>query len=433
MQYKFTGLVLLFASLLASCGTDDLTPKAHEISFSMNSSSNSTERSIQSQLENAESILVTIQTIDGAATDYTLEKIDLYNLNGEFISGKISLTTGQYQLTEFLVLDGENNITHIAPIAGSEQAQNVTNPLAIAFGVGATDSTFIAVEVISSAYLNLEDFGYLGFSLSEIDLFDFLLSVTEKGNSTDFLEAQLTISNENYEFTQDLQAIINNHVAIKDGYDSYHLKIEKEGYRTFEYSFPKDSLEFYSSTPLNIELTFIDSGNEFLAISALYGDLGNVGVDTGIGQSFTTGDKGGYISKIQTYALGGVSGEELARGIATAKIILRAYINDKETEENHGLTGEILTTSIGEGNIINFDYHLNQTDDYRDVFPTSEFKFSDSLYLSPNTKYVMEFVYTGITCYQVIPGQYADGQAYGIGGIYNDYERDFPFAVYLKD
>lgn len=433
MQYKFTGLVLLFASLLASCGTDDLTPQAHEISFSLSSNSNSTERSIQSQLENAESILVTIQTMDGTATDYTLEEIDLYNLDGEFISGKISLTTGQYKLTEFLVLDGENNITHIAPIAGSEQAQNVSNPLAIAFGVGATDTTSIAVEVISSAYLNLEDFGYIGFNLSEIGLFDFMISVSEQGKSTDFLEAKLTISNEDYEFTIDVQAIINNHVAIKDGYDSYNLKIEKEGYRTFEYSFTKDSLEFYSSTPLNIELTFIDSANEFLAISALVGDLGNVGVDTGVGQSFTTGDKGGYISKIQTYALGGVSGEELVRGIATAKIIIRAYINDEETEENHGLTGEILTVSVGDGKIINFDFHLNHTDDYRDVFPTSEFKFSDSLYLSPNTKYVMEFVYTGITCYQVIPGQYPDGKAYGIGGIYNEYERDFPFAVYLRE
>jgi hypothetical protein len=433
MQYKFTGLVLLFATLLASCGTDDLTPQAHEISFSLSSNSNSAERSIQSQLEDAESIIVTIQTMDGAATDYTLEEIDLYNLNGEFISEKISLTSGQYKLTEFLVLDGENNISHLAPIAGSQQAQNVSNPLAIAFGVGATDTTSISVEVISSEHLNLEDFGYVGFSLSEIDLFDFLISVNEKGNSADFLEAQLTISNEDYQFTQDLQAIINNHVAIKNGYDSYNLRIEKEGYRTFGYSFTKDSLEFYSSSPLNIELTFIDSANEFLAISALVGDLGNVGTDLAVGQSFTVGEKGGYLSKIQTYALGGIPGDELITGIANAKIIIRKYINDEETEENHGLTGDVLSVSIGDGRIINFDYHLNDTDDYRDVFPTSEFEFSDSLYLAPNTRYVIEFVYPGLACYQVIPGQYEGGKGYSIEGIYNEYERDFPFALYLKE
>ena len=85
----------------------------------MNSRSNSTERSIpQSQLENAESILVTIQNLDGAATDYTLErKLICYNLNGEFISwGKISLNHRPISIDRnFWYSDGENNITHIAP------------------------------------------------------------------------------------------------------------------------------------------------------------------------------------------------------------------------------------------------------------------------------------------------------------------------------
>lgn len=375
----------MFASLLASCGTDDLTTQAHEISFSMSSNSNSAERSVLSFLEGAESILVTMQTMDGTATYYTLEEIDLYNLDGEFISEKISLTSGQYKLTEFLVLDGENNITHIAPISGSEQAQNVSNPLAIAFGVGATDTTSISVEIISSEHLNLEDFGYVGFSLSEIDLLDFLISVNEKGNSADFLEAQLTISNDDYQFSEQLQAIINNNVAIKDGYTSYNLKIEKEGYLAFNYLFTRDSLAYYPNSPLSILLEKDKSNEDFLAISALFNHTNGSGWDSRVGQSFTVGNNGGYISKIITHALGGVDGDQLTEGISAARFIIREYVNDVEMGAEHGLNGNILATSSGEPTILNFEYG-----EYYPT-PTTEFVFSDSLYLAPNTKYVMEF------------------------------------------
>ncbi len=426
MLYKFTGFVLLFASLLASCGTDDLTPQAHEISFRMSSNSNSAERSVFSSLEDAESVLISIQAMDGASTEYTLKKIDLYNLNGEFISEKISLMTGQYKLTEFLVLDGDNNITHLAPLEGSAQAQNVSNPLAIIFGVGATDSTSISVEVISSEYLNLKDFGYVGFNLSEIELFDFLLSVNEKGNSDDFLEAKLTISNEDYEFTQELQAIINNHVAIKDGYDAYHLKIEKEGYHVFEYSFTRDSLSHYANSALKIGLEKDITDEDFLAISALFNHTNGSGWDSRVGQSFTVGNSGGYISKIVTHALGGVDGDQLTDGIYAARIIIREYVNDVEIGMEHGLNGNVLATSFGEPTILNFEYG--------EYYPTTEFVFSDSLYLTPNTKYVMEFdISHVIGAYLSTINPYKDGKAFNIDGLNQEYERDFPFALYLKD
>ncbi len=254
MNYKISTLSLLFAILLSSCGKDDVTPNSNEVSFSLKTISSNSGRTAQSHLENAESILVTIEKMDGSPTDYTLEKIQLYNVNNEFISEKITLNLGEYQLVEFFVLDGDNNITHIAPLEGSEQGQNVSNPLPIQFTVAANEITSIEVEVISAEFLSLEDFGLAGFILSEINLFQFLVSVSEQGNHDNLLSATIRISNEDYEFTKDLQAIANNSLVIKDGYSSYGLTIEKEGYSPFNYTFSRDSLGNYSSIPLTIEL-----------------------------------------------------------------------------------------------------------------------------------------------------------------------------------
>ncbi|MEQ9376901.1 MAG: hypothetical protein RIG68_17055 [Imperialibacter sp.] len=259
MKYAVTKLLSLLTLLIMTtgCGGDDSGQPngVGKISFKPKFDNQSANGGRVLDLSEAVSILVTINKSDGSPTEYSTSEIELYQLDGEFISQKISLPVGDYKLTEFLILDEDSNIIYAAPEEGSLQAQNVNEPLPIEFSISADDILDLEVEVLSTENLGLEDFGLVGFDLSLVDLFRFYINVSEKGNLETLLSAELIVTSESYSFHQELAPIANNSIVIKDGYASYDLTIEHEGYETFNFTFSRDSLGHYSSTPLTVELT----------------------------------------------------------------------------------------------------------------------------------------------------------------------------------
>jgi hypothetical protein len=143
------------------------------------------------------------------------------------------------------------------------------------------------------------------------------------------------------------------------------------------------------------------------------------------GQSFSTGAQGGVLSKILTNAIGGVSGTQLTNGVAASVLKIREYVNDDETGITHGLTGNVLATSVGAPTILNYDFGAS--------YPTAEFLFDESLTLAPNTTYVIEIVAgSGVSVYVKTNDPYAGGKAFDIDGINLTLPRDYPFSLYLK-
>ncbi len=249
-------LLPVFAMLLfIACRNDDIvTQRTNEVTIDVNSIINTFGRSAKADLDDAAFLLVTIESAEGSSTDYSLEKIELYKVEDKFISQKLALPIGDYVLTEFFVTDSDNNITHISPLEESEKAQNVSDPLPIEFTVLTDQITSVNVEVLSSGTSSLDDFGLVGFDLSEIDLFNFLVSVSELGNLENLLDGTITIESGEYLFTKELMAIANNSIVIKDGLSSYEITIEKEGYDSFNYTYSRDDLGYYNSIPLVVEL-----------------------------------------------------------------------------------------------------------------------------------------------------------------------------------
>ncbi|MEQ8811076.1 MAG: hypothetical protein RIE59_18545, partial [Imperialibacter sp.] len=122
MKYSTSKLLGLFIliSVITGCSGDD-SGQPHgvgEISFSPKFGNESGSGRMLG-LTDAAFILITIKQDDGSSTAYSTSKIELYQLNGEFISQKISLPVGSYSLTEFLVLDADNNIIYATPEEGS--------------------------------------------------------------------------------------------------------------------------------------------------------------------------------------------------------------------------------------------------------------------------------------------------------------------------
>jgi len=261
----FSAIAVIFMSaFLVMCKKEKDAGKIEQsVSFAINLSNSKNVSALKSalayHLSDAKKIVLSIQNNDGTATSYTSTEVKIYKMNDFYISQKLMLKTGDYSLTEFLLLDSTGNTIYAAPMAGSQETQNVTHPLPISFNVTKDASTPINVEVLSTENKSPGDFGLVNFPISEVSVNNFLIAVTDR-ESNSLLSAVLTISNDSYSYVQTLDTIANNIVTVRDSLNSniYTLTIEKYGYITYNHTFTKDSLKLFNGEedhlPLLVEL-----------------------------------------------------------------------------------------------------------------------------------------------------------------------------------
>ena len=255
-----------------SCQEDpiDVPNDPVEVSFNIIASNTATLKNTPlADLENAQKVILTIQKCDGTPTDFIQHELDIYKLGDADITGKIALLFGSYKITEFYVLDDLDNIVYTSPLEGSLMAQNVTDPLPVLFNVSQKKSKAVEVEVVSTANLQAEDFGLVRFPITEVETFQFLISVSEQGMEK-LLKAGLTVSSNGYSYTQELDSIVDNKLTIKDGYEEYALTITAIGYGTYKGTFTNAELKQYTIIPLIIELEYLTvtdiDGNVYKAV-----------------------------------------------------------------------------------------------------------------------------------------------------------------------
>jgi len=207
------------------------------------------------------SVVCTIEDASGNVVKNS-EKIDLYNMNGDYISKPMSLVKGSYKLTRFLVLDWKNNIVLASPVKGSPKASLVQTPLPISFDVQPNAVTKLTPEVLSTIESAPEDFGYVTFGFDVVNTFDFLIGAfvyNDTVKNYELTTADLSISNgTTIIFNGQLKAKQNNLSGIISVYDSigvtnkitlpekyttYRLTISKQGYKTYSQSFTKEELK----------------------------------------------------------------------------------------------------------------------------------------------------------------------------------------------
>ncbi len=251
--------LILLGSLFITCQKESNAPIAtdSEVAFAINishtKSASTLKRAMAYDLINADRIILTIQSCDGSPTKYTSSEVKIQQMNGNYFTKKIVLKTGCYKLTEFLVLNAADSTIFAAPLAGSQEAQNVSSPLPITFSVIKNITTPVSVEVLSTENKKPEDFGLNSFPIIEVKTFGFMIGVTDKENSN-LLSAKLTVSNGAYSYVQNLDSILNNIVTIKDSLSSYTLTVEKDGYKTYTHTYSLDSLKMFKNDVGNLPL-----------------------------------------------------------------------------------------------------------------------------------------------------------------------------------
>ncbi|NOU16999.1 MAG: LamG domain-containing protein [Bacteroidales bacterium] len=251
--------VILTGSLLVTCQKDGNEPITTEsevafainISYSQNAST--MKRAMAYDLLDADRIILTIQNSDGSATKYTSSEVKIQQMNGSYYTQKMVLKTGNYKLTEFLILNSNDSTIFAAPLVGSQEAQNVSSPLPIAFTVTKNATTPVNVEVLSTENKKPEDFGLNSFPIIEVKTFGFMIGVTDK-ESDKLLSAKLTVSHASYSYVQNLDSILNNVVTVKDSLSNYTLTVEKTEYITYTHIYPIDSLKMFKNETWNLPL-----------------------------------------------------------------------------------------------------------------------------------------------------------------------------------
>jgi hypothetical protein len=163
--------ILLFLSILVvgfSCDDEEpVVNKKSYVSFGVSEHLNPSGR-VSSENTPTAVILSIVNSNGGVVLENKV--LPLVAFGQSFVTENIQINVGQYRLTKFLVLGGNNEVLYATPVEGSAKAQHVSDPLPILFTVTEQANAKVTPQVLSVATDDTpESFGYLSFSYDVVD------------------------------------------------------------------------------------------------------------------------------------------------------------------------------------------------------------------------------------------------------------------------
>ena len=286
----FLGSLTLLILFVSGCKDDDSKQTSGELVLSFELPTSPNGRSHNDI--NPSSVLVTI--IDDSQNEIkNREELELINFGTGFLTDPILLEVGDYQITEFLVLDQNREIVLATPVQGSILENLVSTPLPIDFLVSSDNITEISLEVIETSGIDPEDLGYASLNFNIVPISNILISVFEQsGGKNRFLSSQLTIFGETDSInTVNLGDSINL-VKIRSDYQNVSLKFTREGFVDQIINLSQDSLQSHTTSPLLVKMVSdgIDLSRGIIGFYTLDGNANN---SEGSGPNGVLGDGNG--------------------------------------------------------------------------------------------------------------------------------------------
>jgi hypothetical protein len=277
--------VVVVAAFLSGCSDDQQPAKPGNVRFTINPAADPAGR-VSSSLPVGGSLYVSIREAGGEEL-YTLHPVNLLKLGEEYISEPVALPAGNYELTDFLVVNADDEVVYATPKEGSPMAHLVDDPLPAAFAVGDDAITGLHVQVVATGTTPPAAFGYVTFQVDVVPGTSFRLAVFKPGGSGfEFTEAQLYI-------LEDTDTVHRQHLAAKpeailfegDPEKTYTLVVMQASYKKYSQTVAlSDWLASLAGAPHTIRLepaftfTLMDTDvyfNLLGAIDTLYIDWGD--------------------------------------------------------------------------------------------------------------------------------------------------------------
>ena len=259
----FVALVAISSAiLLSSCDKKDSSDRnvsgMAEFSFNLNNGAGEAKSGSSDSSMTSYQLMVCIEDLYGNPV-LTDEMIPVYTFGNGFISEKIELKSGEYNLTKFIVIDPAGQVVFAAPLEGSPLAYITNDPLPIYFTVNPDAITSVVPEVLVVGNYTPGDFGYANFGIQIIKPLEFY-AVCYLDNPlimapTRMTDARLTVySNDGWYYSFALKPEVN-HLVIRGGSDFYTFVVEKEGYATQTYQFSAGELiNATKESPLGLKI-----------------------------------------------------------------------------------------------------------------------------------------------------------------------------------
>jgi len=231
---------LVFNSCEKKSSAGNVTGMA-EFSFNLNKQVEAAKSGGLDSGMNFYQLMVSIQDLNGNPV-MTDKMIPIYAFGSGFVSDKIEIKAGEYNLTKFIVIDPAGQVIFAAPVEGSPLAYITNDPLPVYFNIIPDQVTSIAPEVIAVGDYTPGDFGYANFGVQIIKPLEFY-AICYLDNPlvmapTQITDAKLTVySQDGWSYSFYLQPQVNR-LVIRGGSELYTFVLEKEGYasQTLQFS-----------------------------------------------------------------------------------------------------------------------------------------------------------------------------------------------------
>ena len=214
-------IFLLLAVIIYACVDDQInepqSTSQTELQFNLNAPSSEGGRSAH-DISDVRYVQFSIESEDGTIA-FTKEQLEVLEFSGEFISEPFALEVGDYQLTEFFLLDDEGNVLFATPKEGSELAKLVDDPLVIDFEATEDEVNKLTPEVVTTEASSAADFGYGAFGFEVAEFFEIQLTVmvyNEDDQNYELVEAELNIEADGELIVEESLDAATNDVLIKD-------------------------------------------------------------------------------------------------------------------------------------------------------------------------------------------------------------------------
>jgi len=179
-------------------------------------------------------LIITVENEKGEEV-YSFHEVSLYEDEGK-MSAPLSFFEGDFELTQFLVKDDDNNIIYASPTvdADREKLHLVGSPLPLDFKVEAGQPLKLTPEVLPVLGVPA-DFGYPSFSFTPVgEPFSFKTEVLGEGPGQHGIipyESEITVTG-NYQM-DDEKVVLEKElpdepvdISFEKGYEPYHIEIE---------------------------------------------------------------------------------------------------------------------------------------------------------------------------------------------------------------
>ncbi len=249
LKFITSGLLIVFVFLINSC-EEIIRDQSGKLEFSV-----AIDQDKKSSFEilndtgdvyHSWHILISVQNERG---EFVLEDeiIPLLAFGGSFVSGKIEMETGKYDLTKFMVIGPEGEIVYAAPIEGSSVAWLVDDPLPLTFKIRPGDVTRINPEVLPTGNYQPGDFGYAAFGFRVVRPVKAYVAAKDENplrhGPTQMVPAQMTIFAPDGKIIKYVLEPKINEILLKPEYKRFHVIVENPDYLPIKSEMDLETLE----------------------------------------------------------------------------------------------------------------------------------------------------------------------------------------------